>query len=631
MDEYARAAGPDREFRDTGPGDPSEPLNFSLLGPLEVRRAGRDITPRAPMQARLLSLLLLHANRVVPFRSAINELWEWPPKLARKTIQTYVYQLRTALGPINEVTGSPLIETVPGGYCIRIADRQLDLRRFGRLVAEGLCARDVGENLRAAAVFREALDLWRGAPLGNIEFGPGVSAQLGLLEEQRTTILEERMGIDLRLGRHRELVGELKALARQHPTHEGFCALLMEAGRRTDNPGLALEAYHELRRNLVGQLGLEPSRRLQQLQQDILNCVPVETGRRPAPAAAQPAVAPSELPSGIADFTGRREALGHLESILGAPAAGWAARTVVIVGQPGIGKSVLAVQAAHVLKERFPDGQLFMALHDRLGGPIGPEDAITRMLGSLGHAPSDLPADPHERATLLRTTTAGRKLLIVLDDVDSADQVLPLVPGNPESAVIVTARNRPIGLSAHSTVELGPLTEQESVELLAGIVGTGRITAEPADSARLVGLCDRLPLAIRIVGEKLLARRAWRVRKLVQRLSEEHRVHEELRVGPFDLGARLDHAAGRLRPEHRDALISLCRLGDGGFDLEAAARTLGMDLLDVEEPVGALVAHHLLQVTVDRSSHDARFRFPPLTRLYFEHASVAKPFLHLAG
>ncbi|WP_107473994.1 AfsR/SARP family transcriptional regulator [Streptomyces sp. TP-A0874] len=245
------------------------PVRIGVLGPMEVLLDGEDLTPSAPMTRRTLAVLLLHANRVVPLSTLIDELWEGaPPRLARKTVQTYVYQLRQLLGPL----APDAIETRGSGYVLRLEAGELDLWEFERMSAEGRRALEDGDAEKAAVVLGEALDFWRGSAFADIVApGPMLSARIAQVDDSRLHALELRIESELRLGRHRSLLGELFELTAIHPLHEEFTAQLMRAAYRSGRPGMALSAFTRLRSRLVEELGLEPSQRLCRLQQEVLS------------------------------------------------------------------------------------------------------------------------------------------------------------------------------------------------------------------------------------------------------------------------------------------------------------------------------------------------------------------------
>lgn len=260
-------------------------MDISVLGALEVRLNDVSIAPTAPKPRQVLAMLALHADRVVPIASLIEELWgEHPPRSARTTMQTYVLQLREMIAPALERTGhegsrprdaKDVLVTSPGGYLLAGADGTSDVREFERLATAGYRAADAGDVPGCARRLRAALELWTGPALADVQTGPLLEMEIRRLEESRLCALDQRFDADLRLGRHRELLGELSMLVRRYRTHENLHRQLMLALRRSGRRSEALDVYRRLRHALVRERGLEPSLSLRRLQQSILASEPV--------------------------------------------------------------------------------------------------------------------------------------------------------------------------------------------------------------------------------------------------------------------------------------------------------------------------------------------------------------------
>ncbi|RKT55145.1 AfsR/SARP family transcriptional regulator [Saccharothrix australiensis] len=597
-------------------------MQFCVLGPLAVRAADARRVPSAMMPQRLLALLLLNANRVVSTATIVDELWGGEPsKRVRQTVQTYVYQLRRALGGDAGV----LLETHPRGYLIRLADGLLDLWRFEDLAARGQRALRDGDAEGAARLLSEALGLWSGTPLDGLPLGPVLEARKVQLTDRRLVVLEQRIDADLAAGEDRVLLPELGALLAEHPTHEGFTAQFMTAAHRCGRRGEALDAYGRLRRLLVAELGLEPSARLQALHRALLADDPAGT------STARDRVVPAQLPFDIGDFVGRRDALDAAVTALRVGEPRRAVPLVAVIGQAGVGKTAFAVRLGHRVREAFPDGQLVAALHDGLDRPVDPAHVLRSFLLALGVPEARQPADAVDRTRLFRSLVADRGLLVVLDDAASVEQVLPLLPAGPGCAAVLTSRVRLRGLPVGSTVELGPLRTDDGVALLSAVLGPARVAAEHDQARRVVGLCDALPVAVRIAAEKLLSRPVWPLRKFADRLADESRRLAELRTGALDLRDRLASACGRLGPSDGRALPVLCAaFGGDRFDLAATARVLAAPEAEVEALAESLVDAHLLRIVGVQPSGTAWFRFPDLVRLHaVDVDDTARP--HLVG
>ncbi|MEV0844578.1 AfsR/SARP family transcriptional regulator [Streptomyces sp. NPDC049954] len=631
--------------RERGPGQreagqDAGALRVRVLGPLEVRAQGEDRTPTAPMARRVLAVLLLNANRLVSNSTLIEELWETdPPRLARKTVQTYVYQLRKALHcPVHPCER---IRTGPNGYRIDLRPGELDLWEFEHGVRRARAALSEGDPRTAATLLREALALWRGEPYAGLETGPLLSAQLPPLADLRLSALESRITADLHLGRHRALTGELRQLTADHPLNEEFTAYLMTAAHRSGQRATALEAFARLRRRLVDELGIEPSEHLQRLQQEVL------TAQLPGPEANAPAGEPpaawtgqsapraaagrgpvlGRLPLDTPDFTGRAVELARLAALVdegprvgagsaagrGAPGAG--PRVVVVLGPVGVGKSALAVHGAHRLAERFPDGVLHARLHDDEDRPRPTRAVLRALLRDCGHDPAALPRDTDELAGMFRSFSAGRSLLMLLDDAAGTDQVLPLLPADDTGLVLLTSRVRLPGLPGARTLPLGPLPAPDAAAFFARVAGAERVAGDPETLGAVTRLMSEFPLALRAVGEKFADRPMWTLGDLALGLVDEDRLAAELNDETCDVLARVAGALVRLPGPLRRALALLAAGAREDFGMARAQELLGGDVWAAQSLVGRLLDHHVVVRAPRARASALALRVPQLVRL----------------
>lgn len=250
--------------------------DFRILGPLEIVDETGPLLLGGLKQRAVLAILLLEAPKAVSTDRLIDALWaEQPPRTAATSLQNFISQLRKTLG-------ADVLVTKPPGYALAIRPEQVDLTRFRQLVATARAATEAAER---AARMREALDLWRGAPLADFEFEPFAQPEIARLKEERLAVVEERIDADLEAGRHAEIVGEVEALVDRHPTRERLRAHLMLALYRSGRQAEALGVYQDARRTLVDQLGIEPGRDLQQLHGEILR----QDARLRVPDTAPPA------------------------------------------------------------------------------------------------------------------------------------------------------------------------------------------------------------------------------------------------------------------------------------------------------------------------------------------------------
>ncbi|MDJ1136875.1 AfsR/SARP family transcriptional regulator [Streptomyces iconiensis] len=593
-------------------------LKIRILGPLEMTLNGQDITPTAPKQRQLLALLTLRRNSIVRAAELIDELWgENLPKTAMTTMQTYIYKLRAMF--IAHGVGEPL-HTAQTGYMLRIPDDAVDVHCFERLANEGRNLLDNGELDAGTEVLTEALGVWRGAALVDVEAGELLSAYITQMEEARFRALELSIDADLHLGRHLELISELKSLVALHPLHERFHAALMTAlhlaGRRYE----ALEIFRKLRANLRAALGVEPGGEVQQVHRTLLDpdqSPPVPQGgpaHRWLPAAALP---PAQLPF-VPELVGRRAELREIVAHLGPEAErvpGAAPPVVVISGMSGVGKTGLAVAAAHGLHRHFPDGQLYAEFPTAAPAPRVAAHVLAGFIRALGGESVHLPDDPGEQANLFRSLAAGRRLLIVIDGATSAADLRPLIPADSNHAVIVTSRFRLHGFEYGHTIELRPLEPAEALELLAGIVGKRRVEAERASAVRLVELVDALPLALCGLGSRLAAQPELSLGELVRLMKSPVGRLDGLRSGDFDPLERLNAFYLSLDAREQSAMRVLCTLPTSRFTARSAARALRWGAIDAELTLERMVDCHLLTLSRDDTGQ-VFYSFPELTHAY---------------
>ena len=484
-------------------------MRFRILGSVQVWQEDRPIAIGGPQQRALLALLLLSANRVVPVERLIAALWgDKLPADARALLQSCVARLRRVLSA-GDPAGQSLVTRAPG-YLIRVGPGELDLDRFEELTAAAhrLTATGTTESLsQASERLTEALALWRGPALSDIELAAGRATADGL-EERRLAALEERIDVDIRLGRHSGVIGELREHIEAHPMRERPRALLMVALYRSGRQAEALAVYADTRRMLVDELGIEPGLELRRLHQAILTNRDVAVTDEVGPPAAARTPTPRQLPPPVRHFAGRAAELATLTSLLDETAAG--SGTVVIsaiAGVAGVGKTALAVHYGHRAADRFPDGQLYINLRgfDAAGAAVDPAEAVRTFLDALDIAPERIPADLAAQTALYRSMLAGRRMLIILDNARDAEQVRPLLPASPGCLAIVTSRS---GLSSLVTAEgaqlitLDVLSTVEAHGLLAKRLGAGRVEAEPDAAAEIVERCAGLPLALALVASR---------------------------------------------------------------------------------------------------------------------------------
>jgi DNA-binding SARP family transcriptional activator len=503
-----------------------EARTFRILGPLSVEVGGQSVPLGGPRQRSVLALLLLNGGQVVPVDRIIDALWEGePPAAVESTLRGYVSHLRKALG-----SPSPLV-TRPSGYQLDVAPDQVDADQFEHLSDEARGLLRAGRYDDAAQVLRAALRLWRGPALADLANEPWARAHCARLDGLRELVIEARVEADLQLGRHLELVSELHGLVTQYPLRERLHAHRMMALYRAGRQADALDAYREAYEVLAGERGIEPSSILRQLEGAILRQDPSLDWKPADAAAAAPSTragaalpVPAELPADTATFTGRAAPLAQLDALLTENVP----TTVVIsaiAGAAGIGKTTLAVHWGHRVRDRFPDGQLYVNLRGYAPGPpVQPIDALARFLRALGVPPEQLPVDLDEAAARYRSLLADRRVLVLLDNAVSAEQVRPLLPASSGCLVIVTSRDKLTGLVAAEgahPIPLDLLTAEEATALLARRLGRQRIAAEPGAADQIVARCARLPLALSIVAARAAMRPTFPLATVADELPSE--------------------------------------------------------------------------------------------------------------
>jgi DNA-binding SARP family transcriptional activator len=590
---------------------------FRVLGPLQVTIHDKIVRVGRNRQLTVLAVLLVNANKVVPVSTLIDAVWSAaPPATAEKQIQTCVWRLRNAF----KAAGAPidLVETVQGGYRIRLGDDELDTHLFERAVRHARELVAANDLVAASAEYRKALAMFQGQPLADLP-SASVQAVAARWEERRFSVLEERLDVELALGHHAELISELKPLVAEYPLRERLCAQLMTALYLSQRRAEALAVYRSSRTALVNNLGLEPGARLQELHRRIIAGEPIA---QPQHQRARQAAAkvPEQLPADLPDFTGRREMLDQIVQDL---RAGGSRRVVALVGSGGTGKTTLAVHVGHQVRDHFPDGQIFLNLRGS-DDPMPPEEALHCLLDALGVPEQRAAGALDGRAALFRSLTANKRLLIVLDDVADAAAYEALLP-NGDSAVVCTARTSVLEIPGVREYRVGGLAPAEAVHLLTSLVGTDRVAGEPAAARRIVELCGYFPLAIRASAARLRARPVQRLAQFLDRLHDERERIAELSIGGLDQGARLASTVERLSPAARELWLrlSLCELPT--IPELVASAVVERPGEDHQRLLDELVNHQLIEVgPADEPAGGLGYVFNPLVRVYARQRARAE-------
>ena len=595
---------------------------FGILGPVSVRDdCGGGVVMPSGIPGTVLSVLLLEPNRVVSRERLAQAVWggDAPAEVAAG-LRNHVLRLRRQLGPV----AGARVRTAAGGYLVEVGTGELDAVAFEEGCRRGRLALQAGDAAEASRLLSNAMELWRGEPLPGLSWDADAEAQVQRLHEVRLLALEGRTEADLLLGRHGELVAELQSLAGAHPLRESVHGQLMLALYRSGRQAEALDAFQALRRTLVEELGLEPSAEVRELHQRILTADPSLTpsaDRKPASGTG----VTSQLPSDTRSFTGRERELEDLLALARRVAGGQgggALEVCAIDGMGGIGKSALAVHAAHRLRAEFPDGQLFIDLHSHTPGidPLTAADALDWLLRSLGTPPTLIPDDGDERAALYRDRLADTRTLIVLDNASSTAQVRPLLPAAPGCLVLVTSRRRLTGLDDAHNLALDVLPHPDAVELLHAVAGPDRIPAAHPAIDTLIELCGHMPLAIRITAARLRHHRALTLDDAVERLRDEHARLAYLEDEDRNLTAIFESSYTAL-PAAEQRLFRLLGLIPGpDLDAYAAAAQTDSGHREAERRLESLLDHNLLTMHTP-----GRYRLHDLLRLYARDLGTRTP------
>ncbi|MEU0883361.1 BTAD domain-containing putative transcriptional regulator [Lentzea sp. NPDC005914] len=601
-------------------------VELRVLGDVGAWIEDRRFEVGHPRQRCVFAVLAVEANRVVTVDQLLERVWSQDlPLRGRQVLRNYLSRLRLLLAPAG--IG---IERRSSGYVLLADPGVVDVLRFRHLIT---CSRDADDE-QALGLYDQALALWRGEPFAGLET-PWLAAVRTGLEREHIAARLDRVEVALRCGRHTEVLPELFTLVEQQDVDERVAAQFMLALHRAGRTTEALAHYRHLRDRLIEQLGTEPGTALQVLHQRILDTDPALTPpstaitRGTAPKAEQPM--PRQLPAPPRWFTGRGTELARLDHALtaepeedpipsGTSSGTPAAATVMISaigGAGGIGKTWLALAWAHRHAERFPDGQLFVDLHgfSPAQEPMKSGAAVRGFLDALGVDPDRIPTDLDAQAALYRSLVAERRMLIVLDNAASAEQVVPLLPGSPSCTVLITSRTRLASLiDRHSTrqLQLDVLDRADARALLTGRLGAGRVTAEPDAVDELVELCRGYPLALSITARHAATRPAIALAEIAAELRALGLEMLDHDTDPAaSLPAVLSWSLRRLTDEHRTVFTLLGVTPGPDTTLPAVAALTGLPSVCARKALSALEEASLLE----RRPH-GRYAMHDLVRAY---------------
>jgi predicted ATPase/DNA-binding SARP family transcriptional activator len=604
-------------------------MEFRILGPLEVAEGDLQVLVGGAKERALLAILLVHTDEVVSTDRLIEELWGSDlPANPSNALQVVVSRLRRALevAPAPHRQGELLVTRKPG-YVLDIDPEDLDARRFERLVEEaGLIA--ATDHLRASSLLGEGLGLWRGPALAEFAFEDFAQDEAARLEEARIRAVEMKMDADLALGRHDEVVGELKALVAGNPLRERLRAQLMLALYRSGRQGEALRVFQEGRKALVDDLGIDPGPELQELHQQIL----VQAASLAAVPETEAAPPRNNLPAQLTSFVGRDLELREVKRLLEE------SRLVTLTGAGGCGKTRLAMEVASELLENFRDGVWLVELEavsdsaqvpQSLGSALGIREGVAPGVG--GQAPQTV-------MDKLIGYLGGKEMLVVLDNCEHLIEACAQVTENvlrsaPGVRVLATSRERlgvggevlwpvpPLGLPKPEEVSPEQLARYDAVRLFVDRATAVQPTfVLDADAAPAVHqICHRLdgmPLALELAGARV---RVLPPREIAVRLDDRFSlfVSGSRRALPRHqtLRAAIDWSYELLSEPERE-LFGQLSVFAGGFTLEAAEEVCGGGEVEKSEVLGLHSRLVEQSLVVPDDGGEARFRMLETLRRY---------------
>ncbi|MEV0135937.1 BTAD domain-containing putative transcriptional regulator [Dactylosporangium sp. NPDC050688] len=602
---------------DPDPDSAAMPLRCTVLGPVGITVGGRSVEINRPRWLTVLAYLLLNANQVVTMERLIDATWgPAPPATARAQIQSDIHALRRAVR-----AACPTVEpitTLPGGYRLDVRPEELDLSLFTDRVALARAEAGRGRQAAAADLMREALALWRGPALSGAG-GDVLEPARVRLEELRVDEYEWLVDLELALGRHHRLIAELTEHVTRHPLRERPRVQLMLALYRSGRQPDALRVAREGRRLLAEEHGLDPGPALTEMETAILRQDPALSLAHEAPGeAAAPADdgsagprmphGPAQLPPAPVPFAGRAgevallvDGLSGTTRLDGCPAP----PVLLLHGMPGVGKTALAVHVAYAAAAGHPDGHLYLDLRGSAPQPCRPEHAVAQALRGLGVDPRDIPATLAERAALFRSLLARRRLLVVLDDAGSVDQVQPLVPAAPGCGVVVTSRHL-LDLPGALRHRVDPLPPAAALEVLAAHLDAGQAAAEPDAARAVVRACGGHPLALRVAAARVRSG-TW-LADLADLLGCPRHLLDELAVGGVSVREGLAAAYASLSPAAAQVLDTVAGLPTPTAPDWVPVTCSGLAPREAVRALDELVRCHLLTVVPQATPGPNRYR-----------------------
>lgn len=597
-----------------------------LLDGVRADVDGREVDLGSAGPRSLFALLALRANTTVSRDELIDGLWgEHPPKTADGNIYSYVSNIRKVLEPGRKRTEYSVLLRSSAGYQLVLPASALDVKRFEAAVNQARTLERAGDFQGVLLHCDSALALWTGRALAGA-VGPLVEAERDRLSLRKLEVQELRCAALLETGSTLAAAAELTTLTSEHVLNERLHELLMLALYRSGRQGDALALYQQIRARVVEELGIEPGSGLRQLHQRIVaGDSELAEPARPAAtvaAAARPRVVPAQLPHGVANLCGREDELNRLRQLCAPAIDGSATGSVIISaidGIGGVGKTALALQLAHDVAEHFPDGQLFIDLRgfDPKSPPLAPAEALAHLLRDLGAVEAKASAELEELSALYRSTLARRRVLLLLDNAVSPEQVRPLLPGTSGCLALVTSRNRLSGLVARdgaARVTLDVLGAEGSEELLRAVLGDDHVDADSAAARELAERCGHLPLALRIAAERIASGDYFELSEMVEELHAQQDRLDALSIPDDPLAtvrAVFSWSYHALKPEDARAFRLL-----GLYPAQAISSQVAAVLFGTNQPTAKKLLDSMERRSLLRRVGNNRYRLHDLLRTY---------------
>ncbi|TDU69052.1 DNA-binding SARP family transcriptional activator [Streptomyces sp. KS 21] len=604
-------------------------VEFRVLGPLQLKVSGRTVPLRGMKHQIVLGSLLTAESRRTSIGRLVDSVWgTTPPSTAGKQIRNAVSDLRNILAPSGAV-----ITPVADGYQLDIGEARLDLHEFRRHLAQARTHLGQGRKPDAIVEFRAALSLWTGPMLSGIESAT-LQAQVAGVNEGRLSVAEECIDLELAHDRHKSLVSELAAWVAEYPLRERMVAQYVLALHRSGARARAFTVYEQARRNLAESLGLSPGPELLEVHQLMLR----EDFDAAAPAAAPavriaPSAPPVPLPAGPVDAVSTADAgvpapdnlpfeSGHfvgrtaeIEALLAGGAAAGPRRVLSVDGMGGVGKTTLAVYFAHRVADRYPDGRIFLDLcgHTRHEDPLGHRAALRQLLVLSGLPEGELPDSVEALVQMWRGRTAGRRMLVVLDNAVGAEQIGPLLPAGDECLTLVTSRRRltMTALSPTRVVSLDPVSREEGYALFCRLLGKRHPQPRPDEVSGILDHCGDLPLAVAAAAARLRRRPSWQVWYLAQRLADPAVRLADLQTEHGGIVACFDASYRHLNAGQQRLLRLLGTAEGERTDVASTSVLAGLPPFVAEQMLESLVDEHLLF-----QPEPGQYRMHPLVKTY---------------